>query len=121
MALIHGDHRLVSMVLMGSDTCEFAETLGYDGHGIGHGGYSEIMLPTSSNDFRMDKTMCFTIQGDRDTEKITDFFFLVIALQTRQKLKWRHPAISPTFWNVINFFQMTQSRLIECHQVECFW
>lgn len=75
MALIHGDHRLVSMVLMGSDTCEFAETLGYDGHGIGHGGYSEIMLPTSSNDFRMDKTMCFTIQGDRDTEKITDFFF----------------------------------------------
>lgn len=91
------------------DTCEFAETLGFHRRGLERGGISEVMLP-HNNDFRMDRAMCFTMQYAPDPEEITVFVLEFGAVQTHQKLWWRHAAISPTIWSVFNFWQMTQSR-----------
>lgn len=60
------------------------------------------MLP-HNNDFRMDEAMCFTMQYAPDPEEIAVFVLEFGAVQTHQKLRWRHAAISPTIQSVFNF------------------
>lgn len=68
-----------STVLTGRGTLEnFQRLLARTDTDLEMGGYSEIELPTSSNDFKMIKPTCFITQWD--TEMITVFLLILLAL-----------------------------------------